>query len=302
MDDKPFFSVIIPTYNRASFITKTIESVVNQTFRSFEIIVVDDGSTDNTEKLVRLISDTRFRYYKKSNEERAVARNFGTKLATGHYVTFLDSDDLLFPDHLQSAKGNLDKLQNPEIFHQGYEVLDVVRGNKRRIVLNRERINDLLFTRGNIMSCMGVFLRHDVATEFQFNVEKELTGMEDWELWIRLAGRFSIYHDDKITGTILDHDYRSVTTGDTRKIEMKVNKFIDCIYADPGNVTSLGKELDKAAASALTYAALHILLASSNKRIALNYLLKGIRKHPSEIFKKRFLVIVFRLLGLSLTR
>src|SRR6476661_7993594 len=95
------FSVIIPTYNRAQIVRDTIMTVLNQTYRDFEIIVVDDGSTDETQKTVDSITDNRLRYFYKTNEERSVARNFGADKANGEYLIFLDSDDRFEINHLQ---------------------------------------------------------------------------------------------------------------------------------------------------------------------------------------------------------
>ena len=75
----PFFSIVIPTYNRAQLVSECIRSVLKQTFGRFEIIVVDDGSTDTTEESVKAITSDRLFYYKKNNEERGAARNFGIK-------------------------------------------------------------------------------------------------------------------------------------------------------------------------------------------------------------------------------
>src|SRR5690554_3150909 len=97
------FSVIIPTYNRASLITKTIESVIDQSYQNFEIIVVDDGSTDNTKEVVKLIMDPRLKYFYVENGERGRARNIGTFHAEGKYVTFLDSDDLWYSLGLETT-------------------------------------------------------------------------------------------------------------------------------------------------------------------------------------------------------
>ncbi len=98
-----FFSVVIPTYNRASFVGKTIQSLLAQTYSHFEIIVVDDGSTDDTEAVVRGIRSDKLTYHKKKNGERAAARNTGARLAKGDYVNFFDSDDLAYPVHLHTA-------------------------------------------------------------------------------------------------------------------------------------------------------------------------------------------------------
>ncbi|MBD3660935.1 MAG: glycosyltransferase family 2 protein, partial [Arenibacter algicola] len=111
----PFFSVIISTYNRASFIGRTIASVLKQDFEDFELIIVDDGSTDNTKEVVVGIEDKRIRYYKKDNAERGAARNFGAKKASGEYLNFLDSDDLLYDDHLSTAHKIIQE-EKPSVF------------------------------------------------------------------------------------------------------------------------------------------------------------------------------------------
>ena len=95
-------TVVIPTYNRAFFLGKTVESVLNQTFRNFEVIVVDDGSTDNTRELVQeFISCPNFRYIYQPNKGRSIARNEGARNAIGNWIMYLDSDDYLEKDALE---------------------------------------------------------------------------------------------------------------------------------------------------------------------------------------------------------
>src|SRR6187402_5348 len=100
-----FFSIIVPTYNRSGFIKDTIYSLVGQTFKNFEVIVVDDGSTDNTAEIIKelQLTDERIKYFYKTNGERGAARNYGIKKAQGGYITFLDSDDIAYPFALQTA-------------------------------------------------------------------------------------------------------------------------------------------------------------------------------------------------------
>src|SRR5688572_15780741 len=87
-------SIVIPTYNRAHLISRAIASVINQTFGEWELIIADDGSTDNTQEVVKgFLHDSRIRYYKKGNSGAAESRNAGVKIASGNYVSFLDSDD-----------------------------------------------------------------------------------------------------------------------------------------------------------------------------------------------------------------
>ncbi len=106
---EPIFSVIIPTYNRAHLVTRSIQSVLNQTFSQFELIVVDDGSTDNTDAEVKSIKDIRIRYIYQENRGRSAARNTGVTHAKGLYITFLDSDDEALPEWLEHFAQEFEK-------------------------------------------------------------------------------------------------------------------------------------------------------------------------------------------------
>lgn len=98
---QPFFSIIIATYNRASFIGTAIESIINQSFDDWELIVIDDGSSDNTKNVINFyLKDSRINYFFQNNQERSVARNNGITHAKGKYLCFLDSDDYFLPNHL----------------------------------------------------------------------------------------------------------------------------------------------------------------------------------------------------------
>jgi len=90
-------SVIIPAYNRANIVRETVDSVLRQTYAQFEVIVVDDGSTDNTREVLATYRDPRVRYFYKTNGGLSSARNFGLSAATGEYIAFLDSDDVWRP-------------------------------------------------------------------------------------------------------------------------------------------------------------------------------------------------------------
>jgi glycosyltransferase involved in cell wall biosynthesis len=97
----PIFSVVIPTYNRGHLLIRAIQSVLRQTFHDFELIIVDDGSTDETKKIVETFRDPRIRYFYQNNKDRSAARNAGAVLALGKYLTFLDSDDEVTPEWLE---------------------------------------------------------------------------------------------------------------------------------------------------------------------------------------------------------
>src|SRR5690242_17185435 len=119
--DAPLFSIVIPTYNRAHLIGKTIQSALQQDFKDFEILVVDDGSKDNTGDVVKSFTDPRVQYFKKENAERGAARNYGVARAKGKYINFFDSDDLMYPNHLSVANELIGSIGSPEFFHLGYD-------------------------------------------------------------------------------------------------------------------------------------------------------------------------------------
>jgi len=97
----PQISVVIPVYNKEKYLSNTIQSVLNQTFADFELILIDDGSTDKSPEIIKTFTDSRIRYYRQENKGVAIARNKGASLAQTLLIAFLDADDLWLPNHLQ---------------------------------------------------------------------------------------------------------------------------------------------------------------------------------------------------------
>jgi glycosyltransferase involved in cell wall biosynthesis len=205
----PFFSIILPTYNRARYIERSISSALDQTFKNFEIIVVDDGSTDNTIEIVNQIKDNRIRYFYKENEERGVARNYGITKAVGKYLTFLDSDDIIYAHHLQTGYEKILELGSPEVFHLDYEFKLVngkiiSRGIKLPLLLNHHLLEN------SQIGVLGVFIRNDIAARFQFIAHRSAIVAEDLYLWLILASRYPFHHTSQVTGAIMLHEERSL--------------------------------------------------------------------------------------------
>jgi GalNAc5-diNAcBac-PP-undecaprenol beta-1,3-glucosyltransferase len=111
--ESPFFSVIIPAYNRAYILPRTIQSVLNQQFENWELIIIDDGSKDNTAELMKQYSDERIHYHYQNNSERSAARNNGINRSKGKYICFLDSDDEFLPEHLSGLYRFIQEEENP---------------------------------------------------------------------------------------------------------------------------------------------------------------------------------------------
>ncbi len=118
-------SIITPTFNRAHTISRAIESVIAQDYEDWEMIIVDDGSSDNTADVVRVFSDidTRITYHYSENQGAAMARNLGASFASGRCITFLDSDDEYLPNHLSSRSQILSQTPAIELLHGGVEVI-----------------------------------------------------------------------------------------------------------------------------------------------------------------------------------
>lgn len=186
----PLVSVVIPTYNRAGLIGETIESVLAQEFSNLELIVVSDGSTDNTEEVVRSYADPRVRFIKQDNSGGpARPRNTGVACANGKYIAFCDDDDLWMTQKLQKQVALMEK--NPDAalcFTRGVTFGDgdffSRHALKRGVARNHFRA--LLY--GNFIANSSVLIRKRVLDEVgPFNVEKFLHGAEDYEMWLRIA-------------------------------------------------------------------------------------------------------------------
>jgi glycosyltransferase involved in cell wall biosynthesis len=289
----PFFTIIIPTFNRAHLIRRTLESALSQKFESYEIIVIDDGSTDETAAVVAGISDPRLKYYYQQNRERGAARNHGIDLASGKYITFCDSDDLLLEDYLKNAHESILAYGDLNWLHLAYEIR---RLNGKAIPM---QLNEKTFIRdlasGNPLSCMGVFVKAEILRKTRFNENRHLSGSEDWELWLRIAANNPIVIDKRISSALLMHDERSVVH--TSELKLQLRKYLSIGYAfeDPMVKKVFSPYYVRMNAYFDTYISLHLLLSGKNSR-AMVYLLKAFFKVPSCIIERRFLAIIKLLL------
>lgn len=117
-----FFSIIIPLYNKEKFIENTIQSVLSQTFTDFEIIVVNDGSTDKSEEKLLQFKDPRIQYFSKENQGVSIARNFGIEKAQSNFIAFLDADDYWYPDFLDTMHQYCIRFPKQKIFSAAIEI------------------------------------------------------------------------------------------------------------------------------------------------------------------------------------
>ncbi len=177
----PFFSIILPTFNRAHRVARAIESVLAQAFTDWELIIVDDGSRDNTFEIIRpfVLKDERIRYHYARNHGLAIARNTGIQMSHGRYITFLDSDDEYLPEHLQIRAEYLDVHPEVELLHGGVEVIGPNRvadkhDPSKQIPISECVIGGTFFIRSDLAERLQGF--HDVVygddADFFARVEK----------------------------------------------------------------------------------------------------------------------------------
>ena len=195
--DAPRFSVVTPAYNTGPFVAATIRSVLAQTCGDFELIVVDDGSTDDTAaQVLSFAADPRIRLIRRANGGPSAARNTALAVARGRYVSMLDSDDLLAPHYLETMGGALD--DRPEAglaFTDAWVLDDRTRRVRRATMMHYQRppavvpadaasFLRLLLDRNFVYT--AVTLRREVLEEVG-GFDERLRTAEDWEFWLRIA-------------------------------------------------------------------------------------------------------------------
>lgn len=188
-NEKPFFSIIIPTYNRERFLGRAIKSVLQQSCRDYELIVVDDGSTDRTAKIVKAFGP-QVRYVYQKNSGPSEARNKGISLAKGKYIAFLDSDDRFLLHKLKKNKEYLESHPNCHFLYSWY--YNEKDGSKRELVRNSKSYKDLnafrfdLYRRKfTIRTSTAVIKKSCFEATGLFNYKYRYS--QDWDMWLRLA-------------------------------------------------------------------------------------------------------------------
>ncbi len=197
-ENEPNVSVIIPTYNRARLIGRAIQSVLDQTYQNFEIIVVDDGSTDNTIKVIRYFQkiDKRIRYIRHDNNKGgSAARNTGIKAAQGDYIAFQDSDDEWFPEKLRKQMRLFAKAPvEVGVVYTGFWRIE--NGKKNYIpwpwIAKKDGSVHEELLKGNFVTTQSIVTRKE-CLEKAGMFDERLPRLQDWELVIRL----SLYYDFK---------------------------------------------------------------------------------------------------------
>lgn len=237
-------SVMMPVHNAAEFVGCAIESLQKQTYTAWELLVVDDGSTDETARIVSGIKDRRITLLRQANAGEATARNRALKAARGAFVAFLDADDRFLPDHLSETVGYL--LANPDddaVYTDGYHIDDSGKrgstlGSRRRGPFTGDIFQEVVRASDVFGPPICVLLRRRLIDDHGLQFDPEIVIGPDWDFWVHAAevGRFGYIdlptceyrvHGASITFSASDQRRReSLARCRTKAIETR--RFAEC--------------------------------------------------------------------------
>jgi len=187
---KPFFSVILPIYNSISFLKKNLKSIFNQTFKDFEIIIIDNYSNDGSYEYIKKIKKKNLVYSRINNKGIiAKSRNLGIKISKGKWLAFIDSDDIWFKKKLEVFYKELKKYEKSDIVSSLFNITE----NNKIIYVHRFKYKDNfyenLLVKGNCFSTSSTIVRKKFLNNHKilFNEKKSLATVEDYDLWLNIV-------------------------------------------------------------------------------------------------------------------
>lgn len=205
----PYFSVVIPLYNKAQEITATLSSVLAQAFTDFEIIIINDGSTDDSLEIVQKINDERIRIFATENKGVSHARNFGIQRSRSKIIAFLDADDLWKPNHLKDLKSLFETYPNCGMYCKAYQKeyynQIVVEGRYNGIEKGFNGILDDYFKYSVLdsIACSSAIAIPKRILDTHGYFDESLKSGQDTDLWIRIALKERTAFSSTITATIV---------------------------------------------------------------------------------------------------
>lgn len=292
----PRVSVIIPTYNYGQYIEKSIDSVLSQTYTDFEIIVVDDGSTDNTKTIIETKYRNKVKYFYQENKGAPAARNRAARESKGEYLAFLDSDDSFFADNIEKKVAALEK--NPTIgmvYSDGYCIM----GNSIKKSSNNYKLSaagaklsgdiSLMLLKGYRIESTAAVLRAECFNEVG-GFDEEIVGLDDYDLFLRISFNFPVLFIDECLFESIRHK-GSISSGtsniDSYKAKSRIINKIEKLYSL--RAESLGIEWDKLRAAAKFFDG-NIACHNGSYKDGCIYFFESIKIYP---FQKRVYFSLF---------
>jgi glycosyltransferase involved in cell wall biosynthesis len=274
----PKVSICVPTYNRKDYLRETLDSIFAQTYKDYEVVVVDDGSTDGTAEMLKDI-DYPIRYHWQKNSGDAAARNKMIKLAQGEFITFIDSDDLLMHDAVDRMMEVMQAEGGEVIVYGPYLRIDqnghVYGRFKTRLYSGQ--ITKYLFQNIFVYSCGSMFPK--TVLEIANGFDTSLPVCSDYDLWLRLSLKYRFialaeptFKRRRHTGNL------SALSTDNYIIELKV---LERFYYERGGDSVVPKRTAMRRLSKEAYRVAVAALRERKSLIAREYLRKSFRSYPN---------------------
>ncbi|MGA2297763.1 MAG: glycosyltransferase, partial [FCB group bacterium] len=226
---KPLVSVIIPTYNRPELLKNAINSVLSQTFQDFEIIVINDCGTDIS-NVIQSFNTYKIKYVRhETNKGLAAARNTGIANSTGKYISYLDDDDLYYPEHLQTLVEFLENNDFQVAYTDSYNAKQIIKVGvlqtiSRELVYSRDfNLAQLMVNNYIPVLCI---MHEKKCLEKCGLFDEQLSSHEDWDLWIRMGLHFPFSHIKKVTCEFSSRDDGSTMSSGKRKDMYRTNLIV----------------------------------------------------------------------------
>lgn len=226
-----FFSIVIPLFNKENFIENTLKSVLYQTYSHFEIIIINDGSTDKSEEKVLAFNDNRIRYFTKENGGASTARNFGIQKANSEYLTFLDADDYWYPTFLEEMLECITSKRSYKVFAAAIEI----QTSKKTFpasysIAKKEKYEVVNYFKASLQYsaiCTSAAVFHSSVFDTVGEFDTRIKSGQDTDMWIRIGLHYPIVFSWKILARYV-YDPKSLSKNKQLNSEkMLFDKFIE---------------------------------------------------------------------------
>lgn len=230
-EKSPKVSIIIPVYNCEKYIEEAINSAINQSYNNYEVLVVDDGSTDNTPQTLEKYKNS-VTLLRQEKSGQASALNNGIRKATGEYIALLDSDDVCMPDRISKQAKYLDNNSDIALVYSNLCQIDSNGSIIREISTKKFRHIQLL--QNNYFARSSAMIRRKcLNTVGAF--DEENSGNDDWDMWVRLSELYPMAGIDEVLIKYRIHDHNTSANRPNRmnferytKMRLRINKYIRC--------------------------------------------------------------------------
>ena len=295
----PRVSVIIPVYNGGLYLKEAIESVLYQSYRDVEVIVVDDGSTDNTAAVVADITDNRVKYIHQENRGVAAARNAGVQASRGEYIALQDADNVLISDAVGRHVEFMDSHPGVGFTHGQFYTMDECgrplrkrpRGPANTFIRNgREEIRHLILGDRTI----GLFFLIRRACLDQVGLFRiGLLMSEDWDIWIRLAKRYDVGHVSGPIAWVRFHQDSMTASSKVNVVHDSHRSVLESVFSDC-ELGPLYRPLRSKANFGLYCLCAREAAFTGHKWLGMRYVAKAISASPDMLFEKVGLSVLMR--------